>query len=103
MRSETDCSHRVRFHTHISEMLPKCWTDGGNISLKDLGEDELDELALFKWNKGGLEPRVFRDERTACGLRDCLIEMDALDGEVLRSAVKKIMKKRAQRKRDAKK
>ena len=90
------------FHTHESDILPKCWTDHGEkISLKDLGEDEWDELALFKWNGCGLEPRIFRDERTAWGLRNCLRKMDALDQDVLKFAVERIMKKRAQRKREA--
>ena len=101
MRSETDCCSRVTFHTHESNILPKCWTDhGGKISLKDLGEDEWDELALFKWHGGGLKPRIFRDERTAWGLRNCLREMDALDRNVLRFSVDRIRKKRAQRKRE---
>ena len=101
MRSETDCCSRVTFHTRESNILPKCWTDhGGKISLKDLGEDEWDELALFKWHGDGLKPRVFRDERTAWGLRNCLREMDALDRNVLRFSVDRIRKKRAQRKRE---
>lgn len=102
MRSKTDCCYRVTFHTHESDILPKSWTDrGGDIGLKDLGEDEWDELALFIWNGGGLEARIFRDERTAWGLRNCLREMDALDWDVLRFSVDRIMKKRAQRKREA--
>lgn len=104
MKSKTDCYRRVTFHIHESEILPKCWTDdGGKVSIQDLGEDEGDELVLFKWNGCGLEPRIFRDERTVLGLRDCLKELNALDQDVLRSAVEGIVKKRVQRKRENRK
>lgn len=44
---------------------------------------------------------MFRDERTSWGLRDCLKQMSAFDRNVLRFAVERIMKKRAQRQREA--
>lgn len=105
-RTKTDCRYRIKFHTDRAaggKILPTCWTaHGRKISLKDLGDDEWDELALFKWNKRGLNPRAFRDERTSWGLRDCLKKMGTLDRDVLKFAVKRIIQKRAQRKREAK-
>ena len=82
-------------------MLPTCWTGHGKkIRLNDLEDDEWDELALFKWNKHGLNPRGFRDERTSWGLRDCLKQMGAIDRDVLKFAVDRIKTKRVQRKRE---
>ena len=105
-RTKTECLRRIRFHSDRAaggRLLPTCWTgDGRKISLKDLGDDEWDELALFKWTKGELNPRVFRDERTAWGLRDCLKKMGHIDRDVLKFAVERIMKKRAQRKMEGK-
>lgn len=104
--TKTDCSYRVRLHTDRAaggKILPTCWTGHGRkISLKDLGGDEWDELALFRWNERGLSPRVFCDERTSWGLEDCLKQMGAFDRDVLKFAVERIMKKRVQRKREAK-
>lgn len=37
----------------------------GAIILKDLGDDEWDELALFKWIKSSFKPRLFGDEWTS--------------------------------------
>lgn len=102
----TDCRHRVRFHTDPkagAKILPACWTrHGRKISLRDLGDDEWDELALFKWNKRGLNPRVFRDGRTSWGLRDCMKKMGAFDRDVFKFAVERIRKKRVQQKKEAK-
>ena len=49
--------------------------------------------ALFKWNKPGLNPGVFRDERTAWGLRNCLKKMGEFDRDVLKLANEMIMKR----------
>lgn len=87
-----------------SKILPTCWTGHGiNVRLDDLEDDEWDELALFKWNKHGLNPRVFRDVRTSWGLRDCLKQMGAIDRDVLKFAVERIKTKRVRRKRERKK
>ena len=84
-------------------MLPTSWTGHGKkIRLNDLEDDEWDELALFKWNKHGLNPRVFRDERTSWGLRDCLMQMGAIDRDVLKFAVERIKTKRDRRQRERK-
>ena len=86
-----------------SKILPTCWTDHGKkIRLNDLEDDEWDELALFKWNKRGLNPRVFGDERTSWGLRGCLKQMGAIDRDVLKFAVERIKTKRVRRKRERK-
>lgn len=45
---------------------------------------------------------MFRDERTSWGLKDCLKQMGALDRDVLKFAVERIMKKRVQRMMEAK-
>lgn len=84
-------------------MLPTRWTGHGKkVRLNDLEVDEWDELALFKWNKCGLSPHVFRDERTSWGLRDCLKQMGAIDRDVLKFAVERIKTKRDRRQREKK-
>ena len=86
-----------------SKILPTCWTGHGKkVRLNDLEDDEWDELALFKWNKCGLNPCVFRDERTSWGLRGCLEQMGAIDRDVLKFAVERIKTERIRRKRERK-
>ena len=103
-RTMTDCRYRIRFHTSRaagSKIFPTCWTGHGKkVRLNDLEDDEWDELALFKWNKRGLNPRHFCDERNSWGLRDCLTQMGAIDQDVLRFAVETIKAKR-ERQRNA--
>lgn len=53
---------------------------------KDLGEDEWDERALFKWNEHGFKQQMFRDETTSWRSRDCLKRMGAFDRDVLKFA-----------------
>ena len=83
-----------------SKILPTCWTGHGKkVRLNDLEGDEWDELACFKWNTRGLNPRVFRDERTSWGLRGCLKQMGAIDRDVLKFTVERIKTERNRRKR----
>ena len=107
-RSVPECRERIRFHTNRAAggtLLPTEWIFGDHIRgefpksvavteqmLKnkyDLGDDEYQELALFKHYGRYLYTRnyMFRDEISAARLRHCLKEMDGLDRRIFRRRI----------------
>ena len=107
-RSEAECRKRVEFHTtwqNGGHLLPKQWdwTDrqvfrhrvDHHRTDSSLTLDEFEEILLFK-GRGmrGLNPGVFRDQRSAIRLRKEVEKLDSLDPRLFQTAVNVLQKRR---------